>query len=130
VRSKITLNGWARVSAFSVPPYGVAMGRWVLQVWCYVWDSTTSSWVTQTLVWSDSDETWGLPPYREERFTFDKEITVSFSATSGHSYVVYIGVDVYAAGLAVAGDGCGLIDFDHSSYGNHDIWVRYIQLTW
>ena len=133
VTGKIKLVGWAKVFAISTTPLA-AIGSWYFSIELWVYDYTADSWVTTTVIkeWSDEIKSpgEGIPVWREKHWNSDYDVQSSFSAINGHCYGVWIGVYAYASGSAIGGDGYGLVDFDHSSYGTHDTLVKYIHFSW
>ncbi|MHA2045876.1 MAG: hypothetical protein ACW99G_13860 [Candidatus Thorarchaeota archaeon] len=133
IDAKVTLDGFAKAVAVSWTPLG-AWGRVYFRLIYKVYDATAYTWVTEVVTYDWDRTVWApggfIPVFVQKTWNYDKDVTGSFSAIANHAYRIYVGVEVYGAGFAIGGDGYGQADFAHSSTGDNDIWVDYIQLTW
>jgi hypothetical protein len=99
-----------------------------------IYDYSSQVYATQTILQEWHDDLFspggGVPLWTSIDWNADYDYVNSFSATSGHRYGIWIVIDSYCSGSTVGGYSYSLVDFDHSSYGDHDTWVQYISLSW
>jgi hypothetical protein len=130
VSSKLTLKGYAYVTADSVSPLG-ARCLYLFQVWLWVYDVSAGSYVTQTLIDEKSEEAiapgGAIPVWISYEWNYDKDYSASFSATEGHKYQVEIGVYIGVKGATILGGFAGYVDFDRA---DRYIVVQYMHLSW